>query len=323
MLPDQVAPELVEQHAEQEDASPNDIVGDFEIRTVFGMTVLEWTKAKSKRSKELVVDRTDLYVGLEWRESELRDGEDKCAWQRLDDTFEDSSGVGEQLLLHLNQFDGVNQRVLVKWAGGGFDCWAPGTIDALNGNEMTVKYDPEMNARVQKVDVIDVGTLEHRREVMGSNNPSSRTVKAWILESHTDHGVLTTDGSHVVPVVGEGDNADKDRDEDSDDDSDDGSCEGNSNSSVSSVESDENDDVPLQQQANAGPSKAVSKATPKRLTHKGAPKAAPKAKAPSKRASPKGLQVRKSKRTAAQMAKIQLKAAVESEVEDLDSSDDQ
>ena len=71
------------------------------------------------------------------------------------------------------------KRVLVKWKGGGHDCFAPGTITSLVGNNMEVKYcDLEVGARVQKVDLIDVATGEHRRMVVGSNNPSSRRVTA-------------------------------------------------------------------------------------------------------------------------------------------------
>ena len=219
--------------------------------------------------------------------------------------------------------DTIQQRVWVKWEGGGIDCWAPGTISKLVGNEMTVKYDPEMNARVQKVDVIDVGTLEHRREVIGSNNPSSRLVKAWLLESHTDHGVLAVDGSHIIPVAADSD----------------GDGESDAGSSVSSIDSDDADDnVPLRQRAKevkAAPPKKVPnspRAAVKRVAAKGASSAAPKGKGAPKRASaaPKGKgapkraspemqQTRKSKRTAAQMAKIQLEAGVASE--DENSSD--
>ena len=93
------------------------------------------------------------------------------------------------------------KRVLVKWKGGGHDCFAPGTIMSFVGNDMEVKYDLEVGARVQKVDLIDVATGEHRRMVVGSNNPSSRRVTAWVLESHAQHGVLTADGAVEKPEV--------------------------------------------------------------------------------------------------------------------------
>ena len=94
------------------------------------------------------------------------------------------------------------KRVLVKWkGGGGHDCFAPGTIMSFVGNDMEVKYDLEVGARVQKVDLIDVATGEHRRMVVGSNNPSSRRVTAWVLESHAQHGVLTADGAVEKPEV--------------------------------------------------------------------------------------------------------------------------
>ena len=119
--------------------------------------------------------------------------------QQLEDTYEDASNVGEDLQPYLAEHP--QAAVLVRWSGGGIEAWCPGVIDSLKGNDMVVKYDKTPTEKVQKVDKIDVGTLAHQKLVVGSNNPSTRRVTAWILKEYEENGVLEKDGSIPVPVV--------------------------------------------------------------------------------------------------------------------------
>ena len=179
-------------------AAPSISSQGYEFKQVFGMVRIEWTK-KDRQGSE-VIEAWDEFVGIEWKEEELQENEEPVAWQRVADTFEDPSQFGEHLQTILQeQPSDACRHVDVHWKGGGYDCFAPGTITSLTGNDMTVAYDMEIGAKVQKVDVIDIATATHRKLVVGSNNPASRRVKAWIFQSHAHYGIMTVDGSLEKP----------------------------------------------------------------------------------------------------------------------------
>ena len=65
---------------------------------------------------------------------------------------------------------------MVKWEGGGYDCWVPGKIVNICSNEMHVIYEIEEGARVQKEEHINICNLEYNIIVKGSHNPKTRKV---------------------------------------------------------------------------------------------------------------------------------------------------
>jgi len=165
------------------DFSPGE---EYNIEGMFGVCKLQWLDAAGR------VDSFDVYVGVKWGDATLVTGEDTHVWQRLHETFDDDEDVLDEVQACLDKGE---TRVLVKWKGGGFDTWVPGTVISLESGMLEVKYDLDTGAKVNKVDVINAVTLAHTKKIQGGNNPHSREVAAWVWESAKDAGIITCDGS--------------------------------------------------------------------------------------------------------------------------------
>ena len=149
---------------------------EYSVMGVFGVSLLEWFKT-NKRSKQKYVDMVDYHMGLQWDPAALEPNELQHSWQSIAVSNTSDDEIAEHLQNMIDAGGSENASiVLVKWEGGGYDCWVPGKIVNICSNEMHVIYEIEEGARVQKEEHINICNLEYNIIVKGSHNPKTRKV---------------------------------------------------------------------------------------------------------------------------------------------------